>query len=277
MKKIAFLFLLVSVCVFGQMQRFTYDYTFASDSTNKAELKTEQMNLDVSKNGSKFYSYTVYHSDSLMRVDLENQLRTNGSINVKSDMQKGNIRYSVTKTYPDYTVDFLTRIFTDSYSVREDRKIDWKIFPEKEKIGEWETQKAETDFAGRKWTAWFTPEIPIQDGPYKFFGLPGLIVKMEDQSKTHLFELKGIKKISEKDFDSEIFKPENRISINRKQYQKIRKEYEADPTKGMRQLTMGGVVMKMEGNNAEQEKMMKEREQQIKDKLKKENNRIELK
>lgn len=61
------------------------------------------------------------------------------------------------------------------------------------KIGEFNTQKAETNFAGRKWIAWFTSDIPFQDGPYKFHGLPGLIVKIESADKTHSMELKGVK------------------------------------------------------------------------------------
>ena len=258
------------------MQRFIYDYAFALDPDSTSTFQHEQMMLDVTKNASKFYSYTVYHSDSLMRVDLENQLRATGSINVRSDMRKGKVRYSVLKTYPDYQVDFLNRIFADSYSVREDRKLNWRILPDKEKIGEWEGQKAETDFAGRKWTAWFAQEIPIQDGPYKFYGLPGLIVKLEDQTKTHNFELKGIQNIQNKTFEDDVFKTGKRVAITRKQYEKIRKEYEADPTKGMRQLSMSGVVMKMEGNDADTQKMMKEREQRLKATLKKESNTIEL-
>ncbi len=276
MKQLALLFTLFSISVFGQMQRFIYDYAFALDPDSTSTFQHEQMMLDVTKNASKFYSYTVYHSDSLMRVDLENQLRATGSINVRSDMRKGKVRYSVLKTYPDYQVDFLNRIFADSYSVREDRKLNWKILPDKEKIGEWEGQKAETDFAGRKWTAWFAQEIPIQDGPYKFYGLPGLIVKLEDQTKTHNFELKGIQNIQNKTFEDDVFKTGKRVAITRKQYEKIRKEYEADPTKGMRQLSMSGVVMKMEGNDADTQKMMKEREQRLKATLKKESNTIEL-
>lgn len=276
MKQLALLFTLFSISVFGQMQRFIYDYAFALDPDSTSTFQHEQMMLDVTKNASKFYSYTVYHSDSLMRVDLENQLRATGSINVRSDMRKGKVRYSVLKTYPDYQVDFLNRIFADSYSVREDRKLNWKILPDKEKIGEWEAQKAETDFAGRKWTAWFAQEIPIQDGPYKFYGLPGLIVKLEDQTKTHNFELKGIQNIQNKTFEDDVFKTGKRVAITRKQYEKIRKEYEADPTKGMRQLSMSGVVMKMEGNDADTQKMMKEREQRLKATLKKESNTIEL-
>ncbi|RTZ46452.1 GLPGLI family protein [Chryseobacterium arthrosphaerae] len=45
-------------------------------------------------------------------------------------------------------------------------------FFRKKKNREFNTQKAVCDFAGRKWTAWFTADLPIQDGPYKFYGLP---------------------------------------------------------------------------------------------------------
>jgi GLPGLI family protein len=52
----------------------------------------------------------------------------------------------------------------DAFRVAEERKMTWKILPDKQKIGNWETQKATTEFAGRKWTAWFCSDIPIQDG-----------------------------------------------------------------------------------------------------------------
>ena len=76
----------------------------------------------------------------------------------------------------------------DAYKVWDKRKIQWKILSEKTKIGEFEAQKAVTEFAGRKWTAWFYRGIAFQDGPYKFRGLPGLIVKLEDATQSHVFE-----------------------------------------------------------------------------------------
>ena len=35
-----------------------------------------------------------------MRVDLEKQLKANGSINIKTDQKKGVIRYSIAKIIP---------------------------------------------------------------------------------------------------------------------------------------------------------------------------------
>ncbi|MGC4130119.1 MAG: GLPGLI family protein [Bergeyella sp.] len=273
MKFFTTLLLLSAIFVTAQNKRFIYEYKFISDSTNREDLKTEMMNLDVLKEGSKFYSYTVYHSDSIMKADLEQQLKATGAINIKADSRKGNIRYTVTKSYPDYKINLLTRISMDSYSVAEDRKISWKILSEKEKIGEWEAQKAETEFAGRKWTAWFTTEIPVQDGPYKFHGLPGLIVKLEDKTASHIFELKGIRNIAPEGFDNDVFSMGNRIAVNRKQYNKLLNDYENDPTKSMKQLRMTRdiVVVNDEGSakDKEQEKLMKER-------IRKNNNIIEL-
>ena len=272
MKKLITIFCVLMIGVFADAQnkRFTYEYRYIPDSTNTGDVKTEMMNLDIADSGSKFYSYTAYHSDSIMRVDLEKQLASTGMINVKTDGRKGSIRYSISKKYPKYEVFFHNRILRDQYKVADDRKIDWKISSEKQKIGEWNTQKAETEFGGRKWAAWFTSDIPIQDGPYKFHGLPGLIVKLEDQSKSHVFNLQAVKNLTE--IPKDVF-GEKETLVNQKQYDKLVKEYENDPTKGLKQIQMNGMTMIMKEGTGNQ---MKDQEERLKEKIKKDNNRIEL-
>jgi GLPGLI family protein len=58
--------------------------------------------------------------------------------------------------------------------------INWILSEDEKKIQGYNCKKASSLFKGRNYTAWFSPEIPIPEGPYKFKGLPGLILEIED-------------------------------------------------------------------------------------------------
>lgn len=51
-------------------------------------------------------------------------------------------------------------------------------------------------FAGRKYVAFYAEELPVSDGPYKFTGLPGLIVEIEDEAGEYKYSLSGFTKNS---------------------------------------------------------------------------------
>jgi GLPGLI family protein len=53
----------------------------------------------------------------------------------------------------------------------------WKISNEKKKIGSVNCKKAIGILYGRNYEVWYAPEIPISSGPWKFYGLPGLILE----------------------------------------------------------------------------------------------------
>lgn len=42
--------------------------------------------------------------------------------------------------------------------------------------------QAEGDFLGRKWQVWYAEDIPVNSGPWKLGGLPGLILEAKDES-----------------------------------------------------------------------------------------------
>lgn len=69
----------------------------------------------------------------------------------------------------------------------------WEIKNQFKKIGQFNAQKAIGRFRGRTYIAWFTEEIPLPYGPWKLFGLPGLIIEAEDDEQMFKARLLSIK------------------------------------------------------------------------------------
>lgn len=64
----------------------------------------------------------------------------------------------------------------------------WELFDEEKEICGYLCQKAICHWRGRDYTAWFSQDIPISSGPWKFSGLPGLIMKVEDSTGNYSWE-----------------------------------------------------------------------------------------
>jgi GLPGLI family protein len=64
-------------------------------------------------------------------------------------------------------------------------------------------QKATTKYRGRNYIAFFAPQIPINLGPFKFDGLPGLLVNLKDSESNYIFELTSLSSelVNEKLYD----------------------------------------------------------------------------
>ncbi len=54
--------------------------------------------------------------------------------------------------------------------------------------------KAVQNFRGRTWTVWYAEDLPFSTGPWKFHGLPGLVLKATDANGLHDFEAVFIRK-----------------------------------------------------------------------------------
>lgn len=71
-------------------------------------------------------------------------------------------------------------------------ELNWEITDSSRTVLGYECISAETDYHGRHWKAWFAPEIPVHDGPWKLCGLPGLILLAEADNGKYRFEATGI-------------------------------------------------------------------------------------
>ncbi|MCW3167160.1 GLPGLI family protein [Chryseobacterium sp. 09-1422] len=260
----------------AQNQRFLYEYKFVKDSTEKSKSETELMVLDAIKTGSKFYSLKKSIADSIHQDRLKKNARD------FSGLDYGLVHYVVEKTYPDFQIEFFNVFEMDKYKVTEKRKLAWKILPDKEKIGELNTQKASVNFAGRIWTAWFATDVPIQDGPYKFHGLPGLIVKLEDKTQSHSFVLKEIKKLPidyQWESDNKIKSFNATISLDEIKYKKQFLDFRNNPAKSLRQIVSSNQkinIIDESGKPLDIEKLIKDKERAAKENNARDNNVLEL-
>ncbi len=92
----------------------------------------------------------------------------------------------------------------------------WELNDSVKNILGYECQLAEADYHGRKWYAWFAPDIPVQDGPWQLCGLPGLIMQAATDGGDYEFIIKGIQKCNERIKDS--FEKDNDFISNRKAF-----------------------------------------------------------
>ena len=234
MKKYIF-FLFIFFChqqIFAQNQRFIYEYTFKPDTLNKQNVIKEIMNLDISKEGSNFYSTLLLDKDSIFNAQIE-QGKKAGTIMLDArKIKKSEANFIVSKKYPNFETVLHTSFNALNLAVKEDKTIKWEIIAETKTIEGFKVQKAITNFVGRNWIAWFTNDIQLQDGPYKFSGLPGLILNIEDENGEHIFNIVGIKKQFSRTFINHAKAKE--INVTESKFNQLWNDYKKDPAKNIK-------------------------------------------
>lgn len=285
MKKLSLLLVFFAFLAQAQVHRFIYDYKYIPDINKKDSIASDMMVLDITEKGSLYQSLGRIKNDSAMREQFKNFAPGSGRNLDMRNMRRGFVQYKVEKTYPDFKTTLVERIGRDNYNITENEKQNWTISPEIQQIGEYKTQKATTKWGGRDWVAWFSTDIPFQDGPYKFSGLPGLIVMMEDATGSHIMTLVENKTIpqAKQEDNAAPARPMGRfnrqtITINEDQFKKAYANYIADPAKDIRTMMSGPapkIRMSRNGEEMKPEEMIKRLEKEVKQRESRNNNRIE--
>lgn len=199
------------------------------------------MLLLTNGNYSKFFSPRTEYLDSLHSTPsgkaLYDRLMSEG---VKKAIETGDYNYVPSKNGSMYvfksagdstvTVYDSAGMLERGYYSEPLAEMDWVIGDSTKTVLNYECAMARTDYHGRHWTVWFTPEIPVQDGPWKLCGLPGLILEAKENTGQHHFIATGIESSNQQIMP--IYNP--------KKYDKMRRE---DMLDGKRQYLTNGASM----------------------------------
>lgn len=178
-----------------------YTMTYQADSNDIETRSTMEMELLVNDNNSLFQVLKQRQKDSVLyfhQPDMAERSSIGGGI-IAKPIHK--FSYKIIKE--DRTIKVYDSAFglnlngKDILYVYEESMdfLPWQIKEDTLHFADWICQKAELEYGGRRWTAWFAPDVPVFDGPYKFAGLPGLIIKITDEKEFWDFELLSLKQV----------------------------------------------------------------------------------
>lgn len=204
---------------------YLYELSFLKDTTTTVKTH-DLMMLRIGKTGSVFFSKHSYTLDSLLCSDQGAAMQMDILANGSAKYGKQIVSYAVFKDRTAKKIDYTDNVGGDHYRYEEPMpQMDWTIRNEYKTIWEYKCQKATCNFRGRTYEAWFTTEIPVSDGPWKFQGLPGLILEVYDTRHHYSFVYVG-QNNSEADIT---VLPHTYIRTSRANYQKAVRNFLKDP------------------------------------------------
>ena len=205
---------------------FVYDYSYCVDTTASLEENyvSDNMLLQIGNEGiSKFSSYRNLTVDSIIMRSSDEQI-----VRAASEGKLNNGEFmTIYKNYPSGKLTHTEKICMDWFRYEEDiPKLEWELTDSVINVLGYDCQSAKCRFRGKEWTAFYTEDIPMSEGPWKLQGLPGLIMKASDENGFYTFECIGIKSKANRPIT--IYKvPFNKV--NRKDYYDTKHRYEINP------------------------------------------------
>lgn len=237
-----YLFIFFSLCVFSQ-NGVSVIYTSSINRINNTATEKE--------------NYTLLHQDNLSIYQPQKKENTNKYVNASTLEKKWHNKkekitaYKISPTNTVYSTDqkvykdlnqnlvYNNRILITKRAIVDESDIsfNWEIVNNKEPISilGYDCQKAFTNFRGRTYTAYFTTDLPFNDGPYKFKGLPGLILKIESTDGYYTVEALKIELLNKNKIIENPFKGESMMDLEK--YKSLTKKTLINSFKASRSLT----------------------------------------
>lgn len=206
------------------IQNVYYQLNYVSNpkSVNKKEVICV---LELGKNFSKFFELNTIKYDSLAE-----KFSHQNNVSAKEMNQ-------ILPVYPKWKPVVLRDLNKNSITIQDKARdnyqyteeqpaIIWKLGNDTKSILGYTCYKATAEFRGRKYTAWYSKDIPINNGPYLFNGLPGLIMEIEDRKNHYHFTAIAMDK---KPMNIYLRNEDQIFKITRKKFREIQKTYHDNP------------------------------------------------
>jgi GLPGLI family protein len=174
--------------------KITYSYKQTVDIKNSITKNDIQI-LEIGNNISKYYSYLAFYSDSSCTEWHSKHKNAQSSPRYIGINAAQNPLW--TEIYRSKQGYMIYERSPGNYRYAECLNLqNWKLYDDTLTVTGYLCQKAECSFRGRDYTAWFTVDIPVDNGPWKFGGLPGLILRIYDAKSHYIFDCTEIDRMS---------------------------------------------------------------------------------
>ena len=185
-----------------------------NEQTKEKNYQNDTLALIIGRRWSVFYN-TTYNTrfSSWGKQNLKKTRQATKPVSLQpvplsSVLDKKNAALDyVEGSFGEPTVIYTDRLEKKTYSVLyaplnimneqdSSSSFEWKLHDAQDTVFSYPCKRADIVYSGRNYVAWYAFEIPIPDGPWKFYGLPGLILRVEDKERCFLFEAIGIETLN---------------------------------------------------------------------------------
>jgi len=251
--KVLILFLFSSTTIFAQEFQGVATYKtqrkldIQIDSTQVGGMQDQLMAM-LKKQFEKTYTLTFNKAESIYKEDESLAPPSTGSsmVFISSAGGSGELYKNIKSQRYVQQSDLLGKVFLIKDALKTSP---WKLHADTKNIGEYSCYKATLerevdsdallDEGSKKTqsvTAWYTPQIPVSNGPEEFQGLPGLILELSYDSQTILCSkvlLNPTKQITIKEPTSGTNVTQNEFeAIMVKKMKEMESQYSRDDTDG---------------------------------------------
>lgn len=217
---------------------------YLHQSTDPVLKQTEERKeiLVAGDNVSTYLNYGQFLWNNAVDSIGRNQVPFNVAMNLTQRYNVQDASYFIVKNWKDKTLLFNHYVSMGCMQYQEPLpQFKWEEMEGEEAVCGYLCKIAKCDFRGRTWIACYTNDIANTDGPWKFNGLNGAILKVVSQDTEHSFEALEI--IFDKQKNQYEDRSKTSIKTTREKYAKALYRHKTNPSQ-----SMAGIVTNVDGS-----------------------------